>query len=180
MVDEPVHRLYVRRVEPVALRAAELRVSHESAHHGTGEPGSHPYRLPLIQTAADTAAGFNRSEYARQLPPDTRGYARAYGRRPPAESDNSRRELRYVFHRLPAYGDEQPSLVVLLGSLLDNSKADGSTAATATPKTRPPDTAPPARRTAQARPQHPEARPRAPRGPGFLPPMVSRPPPHRA
>ena len=46
-----------------------------------------------------------------------------HGRRPPAESDNSQRERRYVFQRIPAYGPEQQTLLMLLGSLLDNSKS---------------------------------------------------------
>lgn len=85
--------------------------------------GSHPYRLPLVQTQADTDAGLRRAEYARQLPPDTNGYARTFGRRPPAESDNSQRESRYTWKRIPAYGDDQQSLIMLLGSLLENSKS---------------------------------------------------------
>jgi len=85
--------------------------------------GSHPYRLPLVQTKNDTDAEFLRSEYVRQLPPDTQGYARTYGRRPPAESDNAQREQRYTWGRLPAYGEQQQSLLMLLGSLLDNSKS---------------------------------------------------------
>lgn len=89
----------------------------------TGTLGSHTYRLPLVESDKDTASGFNRSEYLRQIPPDTKAYARAYGRRPPAESDNAQRESRYVFHRLPAYGEQQQTLVMLLGSLLDNSKS---------------------------------------------------------
>ena len=76
-----------------------------------------------VQTDEDTTAGFNRSEHLRQLPPDTKAYARTYGRRPPAESDNSQRERRYAFQRIPAYGHEQQALVVLLGSFLDNSKS---------------------------------------------------------
>lgn len=86
-----------------------------------GTKGSHSYRLPLVQTDEDTAKGFNRSEYLRQLPPDTKGYARTYGRRPPAESDNSQREARYLFGRLPAYGHDQQALIMLLGSLMENS-----------------------------------------------------------
>jgi len=85
--------------------------------------GSHPYRLPLVQTKDDTDAGFRRAEYARQLPPDTQGYARTFGRRPPAESDNSQREQRYTWERIPAYGNDQQSLIMLLGSLLENSKS---------------------------------------------------------
>lgn len=85
--------------------------------------GSHPYRLPLVQTQADTDADFRRSEYARQLPPDTNGYARTYGRRPPAESDNAQRESRYPWERIPAYGDDKQSLIMLLGSLLENTKS---------------------------------------------------------
>ena len=88
-----------------------------------GAEASHSYRLPLVQTDDDTTAGLNRSEHLRQLPPDTKAYARTYGRRPPAESDNSQRERRYVFQRIPAYGPEQQTLVMLLGSLLDNSKS---------------------------------------------------------
>jgi hypothetical protein len=87
-----------------------------------GTKGSHPYRLPLVQTDEDTTKNFNRSEYVRQLPPDTKGYARTFGRRPPAESDNAQREGRYVFGRIPAYGHDQQSLVMLLGSFLENSK----------------------------------------------------------
>ncbi len=81
--------------------------------------GGHPYRLPLVQTQADTDADFRRSEYARQLPPDTNGYARTFGRRPPAESDNSQRESRYTWKRIPAYGDDQQSMIMLLGSPLE-------------------------------------------------------------
>ena len=73
--------------------------------------------------AATAGTSSNRSEHLRQRPPDTQAYARTYGRRPPAESDNSQRERRYVFQRIPAYGPEQQSLVMLLGSLLDNSKS---------------------------------------------------------
>jgi len=85
--------------------------------------GDHPYRLPLVQSQADTDTGLLRSEYLRQLPPDTKGYARAYGSRPPAESDNARRENGYTWHRIAAYGGERQFLLMLLGNVLDNSKS---------------------------------------------------------
>lgn len=85
--------------------------------------GDHPYRLPLVQSQADTDAGLLRSEYLRQLPPDTKGYARAYGSRPPAESDNARRENGYTWHRIAAYGGDGQFLLMLLGNVLDNSKS---------------------------------------------------------
>ena len=85
--------------------------------------GDHPMRLPLVQSQADTDTGFLRSEYLRQLPPDTKGYARAYGSRPPAEGDNSRRENGYTWNRIAAYGGEQQFMLMFLGNFLDNSRA---------------------------------------------------------
>ena len=81
----------------------------------------HGYRVPLVQSAADTSKGLLRSEYLRQVPPDTKGYERAYGTRPAAESDNSLRERRYTWHRLPAYGADAQCMVMLGGNILDNS-----------------------------------------------------------
>ncbi len=58
--------------------------------------GDHEHRVPLVQSSEDNSKGLLRSEYLRQLPPDTKGYERTYGTRPSAESDNSQREERYV------------------------------------------------------------------------------------
>ena len=85
--------------------------------------GDHPYRLPLVQSQADTDAGFLRSEYLRQLPPDTKGYARSFGSRPPAESENASRENAYTWGRIAAYGDDRQFALMFLGNLLDNSRS---------------------------------------------------------
>ena len=85
--------------------------------------GDHEHRVPLVQSSDDTAKGLLRSEYLRQLPPDTQGYERTYGTRPAAESDNSGRERRYTWHRLPAYGQDAQAMVMLGWNFLENSKA---------------------------------------------------------
>jgi len=99
--------------------------------------GGHPYRLPLVQTQADTDADFRRSEYARQLPPDTQGYARTFGRRPPAESDNAQREQRYTWKRIPATAMTSRASSCSSGACWRTARADGTTSGS-THTTRPP------------------------------------------
>lgn len=83
----------------------------------------HGHRVPLVQSDDDTSKGFLRSEYLRQVPPDTKGYERAYGTRPAAESDNAQRERCFTWQRLPAYGPDAQLLVMLGWNFLENSKA---------------------------------------------------------
>lgn len=85
--------------------------------------GDHSYRVTLHETDEDKITQFNRGEYLRQLPPDTEGYKRMYGRRSAAESDNSQREQRYVGHRMPAYGLPRQGMIMFGFNLLENSKA---------------------------------------------------------
>lgn len=85
--------------------------------------GDHQHRIPLVQSDDDTRKGFLRSEYLRQVPPDTKGYERAYGTRPAAESDNAQRESCFTWQRLPAYGPDGQLLVMLGWNFLENSKA---------------------------------------------------------
>lgn len=109
-----------------ALHRAEDKGGYRWYHTGTvpcDTNGDHPFRLPLVAGDDDQRKGFLRSEYLRQLPPDTQGYERTYGTRPSAESDNAQREERFTWHRLPAYGTDGQALTMLNWNFLENSKA---------------------------------------------------------
>lgn len=96
-------------------------------YHETTVPcdtnGDHTERVRLTADDDDASAGFLRSEYLRQLPADTKAYARVYGTRPAAESDNSQREHRYNMNLMPAYGEPRQMMIMFGFQFLENSKA---------------------------------------------------------
>lgn len=85
--------------------------------------GDHIERVRLTAGDDDASGGFLRSEYLRQLPVDTKAYARVYGTRPSAESDNEQRDKRYNQDLMPAYGTERQMMIMFGFHFLENSKA---------------------------------------------------------
>ncbi len=121
--------------------------------HDGCTPGGHPYRLPLVQTHADTDADFRRSEYARQFPPDTKGYARTYDRRPPGRPTT------------PSAGSDTPGsasppTATTSRACWRTARADGTTSGSTHTTRPPPDQDDPASTTARrvtTTPDHPES-----------------------
>lgn len=115
--------------QPLPISRIERRQDRDSYrwYHLVDVPcllnGTHQICVPLVSSDDDATKGFLRSEYLRQLPPDTKGYERAYGTRPAAESDNAQREERFTWHRLPAYGADRQATAMLGWNFLENSKA---------------------------------------------------------
>jgi hypothetical protein len=84
---------------------------------------THAWWEPLTPTDDDRKARFNRCEYLRIVPGHHDDYPRVYGMRADTESLNA--QLEHAFHknRLPAWGLERQTIVMLLACFAQNSWA---------------------------------------------------------
>jgi hypothetical protein len=83
---------------------------------------AHEWWEPLLNTAEDAKAKFNRSEYLR-TPTTSRDHRRLYGMRQDTESHNAQLERAFYGQRLPAWGVHNQTTVVLLAAMAENAWA---------------------------------------------------------
>lgn len=88
-------------------------------------PGGVLHRNVRIDGIAvlDEKRRFTRQEYLRQIPPGTRVFVDVASYRPGAESINAALDSRYPHRRMPAYGVEQQSLIMIGFFLAQNGSA---------------------------------------------------------
>jgi len=87
-----------------------------------GHP-DHDWWEPLLATADDDKAGFNRCEYLRVVPATGERHRRLYGMRQDTESLNAQLERAFYGQRLPAWGVHNQTVVVLLAAIAENAWA---------------------------------------------------------
>ena len=87
-----------------------------------GQP-DHDWWEPLLTTAEDSRAKFNRTEYLRITPATGKDHQRLYGMRQDTESLNAQLERAFYGQRLPAWGVHNQTTVVLLATLAENAWA---------------------------------------------------------
>jgi hypothetical protein len=87
----------------------------------TGE--IHQWWEPLTATRGDDEVKFNRAEYLRAIPRDDPEYSRVYPMR--ADTESLHAQLEYAFHknRLPAWGIQRQTLVILFAAMAQNAWA---------------------------------------------------------
>ena len=83
----------------------------------------HDWWEPLLKTAEDAKAKFNRTEYLRIAPTTGKDHRRLYGMRQDTESLNAQLERAFYGQRLPAWGVHNQTTIVLLAALAENSWA---------------------------------------------------------
>ena len=76
----------------------------------------HEWWEPLLITTEDAKAKFNRAEYLRIAPTTSLDHRRLYGMRQDAESLNAQLERAFYGQRLPAWGVQNQTTVVLLAA----------------------------------------------------------------
>ncbi len=88
-------------------------------------PGHHDHDWwePLLITAEDTKAKFNRTEYLRITPTTGLDHRRLYGMRQDTESLNAQLERAFYGQRLPAWGVHNQTTIVLLAAVAENAWA---------------------------------------------------------
>jgi len=87
-----------------------------------GHP-DHEWWEPLLNTAEDAQAKFNRTEYLRIAPTTSIDHRRLYGMRQDTESLNAQLERAFYGQRLPAWGVHNQTTVVLLAAVAENAWA---------------------------------------------------------
>ncbi len=87
-----------------------------------GHP-DHEWWEPLLTTAEDAKAKFNRAEYLRITPTTSQDHRRLYGMRQDTESLNAQLERAFYGQRLPAWGVHNQTAVVLLAAVAENAWA---------------------------------------------------------
>jgi len=83
----------------------------------------HEWWEPLLNTAEDAKAKFNRTEYLRITPTTSLDHRRVYGMRQDTESLNAQLERAFYGQRLPAWGVHNQATVVLLAAVAENAWA---------------------------------------------------------
>ncbi len=83
----------------------------------------HEWWEPLLNTAEDAKAKFNRTEYLRVAPATSLDHRRLYGMRQDTESLNAQFERAFYGQRLPAWGVHNQTTVVLLAAVAENAWA---------------------------------------------------------
>ena len=83
----------------------------------------HGWWEPLLNTAEDSKAKFNRAEYLRITPTTGLDHRRLYGMRQDTESLNAQLERAFYGQRLPAWGVHNQTTVVLLAAVAENAWA---------------------------------------------------------
>ncbi len=81
----------------------------------------HDWWEPLLPTAEDAEAGFNRCEYLRVVPTTGDQHKRLYGMRQDTESLNAQLERAFYGQRRPAWGVHNQTVIVLLAAQAENS-----------------------------------------------------------
>jgi hypothetical protein len=81
----------------------------------------HDWWEPLLNTAEDAKAKFNRTEYLRITPTTSKHHQRLYGMRQDTESLNAQLERAFYGQRLPAWGVHNQTAIVLLAAVAENA-----------------------------------------------------------
>ena len=90
---------------------------------GQFAPGSGTVRLRLDQTADDIAAGFNREEHLRAIPPGDPDHDRLYGRRNDTESGNRLLDDSMLRERAHTVGRRRQLLNLITWAAVRNASA---------------------------------------------------------
>ncbi len=85
-----------------------------------GQP-DHDWWEPLLNTAEDTKAKFNRTEYLRITPTTSVDHRRLYGMRQDTKSLNAQLERAFYGQRLPAWSVHNQTTVILLVAVAENA-----------------------------------------------------------
>ena len=116
----PVRRRQTKR-QKLSDGTFAFYARHTLSCHATGIV--HDWWEPLTPTKTDALHDFNRSDYLRVRPPDDPDYGRVYGMRADTESLNSQLERAFHNRRLPAWGQHNQTVIVLMAALAQNAWA---------------------------------------------------------
>lgn len=115
-----VRRHQIKR-ERIAGDRFAFYARHTLTCNATGQV--HDWWEPLTPTKSDATHGFNRSDYLRVRPPSDPDYTRIYSMRADTESLNAQLERAFHNRRLPAWGQHNQTVIVLMAALAQNAWA---------------------------------------------------------